>query len=60
MVLTKRAFQCVANIIAGLNVSDDLRQEIASKFAAQLELSNPNFNRARFLAACGVEDLRNG
>lgn len=29
---------------------------LAVLFADRLETTNPNFNRARFLRACGVED----
>jgi hypothetical protein len=34
----------------------NVRRDVAETFAGALNLTNPRFDRARFLAACGVCD----
>jgi hypothetical protein len=56
--MTRKDYQLIAEI---LNYSldaiiDDMALEaLASNFADELALDNPRFDRARFLAACGVK-----
>lgn len=54
-----RHFATIAAIIAGLpdggdDYAGDIRGETAAHFAAELAATNPRFDRARFLRACGV------
>jgi hypothetical protein len=49
-----RHFATIAAIIRELPSGDDTRGGIAQHFAAHLRHTNPNFNRDRFLAACGA------
>lgn len=59
MTMQCRHFELIAETLsaschnAGLLQSD--RESIARDFADKLASTNPNFNRARFLRACGVE-----
>lgn len=49
-----RHFAAIASILAGM--PDEDGRDCASRlFACELSRTNPNFNRARFLKACGVE-----
>jgi hypothetical protein len=53
----RRHFEFIATTIAvelmhDLTKADRLR--VATRFADSLQATNPNFNRARFLGACGV------
>jgi hypothetical protein len=56
--MTRKDYQLIAEV---LNYSldaiiDDMALEaLASNFADELALDNPRFDRARFLAACGVK-----
>jgi hypothetical protein len=51
--LEHRHFAVIAGIIAELR--DEDRQAMADFFAERLAPTNPRFDRARFLKACGVE-----
>jgi hypothetical protein len=69
-MLTKKHFKLVASAIAATAPAqlatpsnqlwasgcDFARSYIARRLAAEFALENPAFDRARFLAACGVED----
>lgn len=56
---TKKTFEIVAREIllarmASIKEKDRL-EYLASKLALQFHLDNPNFDRARFLKACGLK-----
>lgn len=53
-----RHFATVATIVRGMTGEDfeGLRGVVARRFADELASTNANFNRRRFLAACGEED----
>lgn len=53
-VMQHRHFAVVAGIIAELDVDYPQRCIIADQFARKLADTNAKFNRARFLAACGI------
>lgn len=50
-----RHFATIAAIIAGMN---DLANNgaVARRFASELAITNPKFDRERFLAACGYPE----
>lgn len=52
--LQSRHFAQIAAIITRMPDRDQ-REEVAEHFAAELGYTNANFDRARFLAACGME-----
>jgi hypothetical protein len=54
--MTRKDFELIARVIKNSDeVADDMtREAIASIFTAELVATNPNFDRARFLKACGV------
>lgn len=49
-----RHFAFIAGVIAEIN-DDNIRAYVAGRFARKLSITNPNFDVARFYAACGVE-----
>lgn len=50
-----RHFATIATIIAALaNDEDTDKYNVAHHFAGYLNATNPRFDRARFLRACGV------
>lgn len=65
--MSKKDFELIANIFAsnkrspkGLSEGEyraacDEREWLVYVFAARLSATNPRFDRARFLRACGVE-----
>lgn len=62
--MTRQHFALIAEVIAerrtvAHNYDDVVYDEldrISKAFASALASTNPNFNRARFLRACGVDD----
>lgn len=55
--MTRKDFELIARTIAGYRkVSGIWADEIALRFADTLAGTNPNFNRRRFLDACGCKD----
>lgn len=48
-----RHFATVAAIVRGMDDAD-IRRHTAEHFARELLATNPNFDRGRFLRACGV------
>ena len=55
MTMQRRHFELIAEIIECYG--DDVQQrECALHFANYLLRTNPQFDRARFLKACGVEE----
>jgi len=63
MTMQRRHFELIAKMIASLDASAPYYgplsplgvRKVAYEFARTLAATNPNFNRARFLKACGVE-----
>ena len=61
MSMTKKDFEAIARAIRIAHVTYDTptdaaqREFIAREVAQHCEAANPQFNRARFLAACGVQ-----
>lgn len=53
-----RHFATVATIIRGMPADVYGTEQVAEIFADRLAWTNPNFNRARFLAACKEEQSR--
>lgn len=58
MTMQRRHFEMIANSVRMLygDLTKAQRQLVAERFADDLTRTNPNFNRARFLKACGVEE----
>jgi len=55
MTLTRQHFQLIADAIRVTNFTNPQdRIALASEFARKLADTNPNFDRTRFLTACGV------
>lgn len=55
--MTRKDFELIAKVLKGSEnrIIDDLALEgLAETFADYLTDTNPNFDRARFLTACGV------
>lgn len=52
--MTRKDFQMLAETIAGASIDRSAREMLANDFAARLAQTNPRFNRARFISACGV------
>lgn len=50
--MTRKHFVKMAAIIS--NISESQRESVARAFADFCESENKNFDRARFLATCGV------
>ena len=65
-IMERRHFELIADAVRklgthhasveALNFTPEQRRSVAYQFAMTLKPTNPNFNRARFLTACGVED----
>lgn len=56
--MTHQHFALIAQTVRDLQsiMTPDKVDETARRFANVLWYTNPNFDRARFLAACGVEE----
>jgi hypothetical protein len=53
--MTRRDFEVIAATISQLYLGDEaLRAHIAGVFADNLYMTNPRFDRERFLKACGL------
>lgn len=54
--MTKQDFELIADIVRHWLVDyPDRQKATANAFADVLQRTNPRFDRARFLKACGVE-----
>ena len=59
--MSKKDYELIARVLSadtptlGHWQAQQYRRETAARFAAELAATNPRFNRARFLTACGVE-----
>lgn len=63
MTMQRRHFELIAESLHAsrpIGQPGDIRfntwKSVVSEFCGRLSATNPNFNRARFLRACGVED----
>lgn len=54
--MQRRHFEFIAATVKGM--APDLRNAAAAAFADELRRTNPQFDRARFIAACGAEEVR--
>jgi len=52
--MTRKHFEAIAETIRNSNIGDDATAQIAYDLANTLERFNPNFDKHRFLKACGV------
>lgn len=54
--MTRKDFQLIADVLRNADeiIDADAMEALASMFTARLVETNPNFDRARFLTACGV------
>jgi hypothetical protein len=52
--MTRGHFVLIAEMLRGADLEPATRARIAGHFADHLTRTNPLFDRARFLAACGV------
>lgn len=54
--MTRKDFELIARVIKNSDeVADDMtREALADMFADKLADTNPAFDRARFITACGV------
>lgn len=56
MTMQRRHFEFIADTVRDLGLQPDIRAAVAMEFALKLNRTNANFDRARFLKACGVEE----
>ena len=57
-IMTRKDYQLIAEVLnysLDAIIDDMALKALASNFADELALDNPRFDRARFLAACGVK-----
>lgn len=52
--MSKKDFELIARILRGLPVDCYGTEQVAERFAEELQRTNPRFDAARFLTACGV------
>lgn len=54
--MTRKDFQLIADVLRNADeiIDADAMEALASMFTARLTETNPAFDRARFLTACGV------
>lgn len=59
MTMQRRHFELIAEVVRESLAHRELgpceAETLAQRFCATLRATNPNFNEARFLRACGVE-----
>lgn len=53
--MTRKHYIAIAKIINGLMLTHVEKEPIAQQFADLCGEDNPNFDRQRFLVACGVK-----
>lgn len=55
--MTRKDFQLIADVLRNADeiIDADAMEALASMFTARLTETNPAFDRARFLTACGVK-----
>ncbi len=51
--MTRKDFELIARVVSNITNTTS-RRGVAEAFASELSATNPRFNRARFLDACGV------
>jgi hypothetical protein len=52
--MTRKHFEAAAQILADADLAREARATIAQDFAEYFATQNPNFDRDRFFAACGL------
>lgn len=50
--MTRRDYEQIARVIRGLDIGEVTRCRVAQRFADELEVTDPRFDRTRFLTAC--------
>lgn len=50
--MTRRDYEQIARVICGLDIGEVTRCRVAQRFADELEVTDPRFDRTRFLTAC--------
>ena len=50
----RRHYQFIADTIKFLNLPEDTIKQIAEEFTKALKGTNPNFQKTRFMEACGI------
>ena len=55
--MTRKDFELIARVLKNSDevLDDYAREALADMFTAELVATNPNFDRDRFLKACGVK-----
>ena len=53
--MTRKHFTGIAHAIDNMNLPPKTKRIVAEDMADALRPMNPNFDRSRFLKACGVE-----
>ncbi len=56
VTMQRRHFELIANTLRCANVNDAAKWQMAREFAYALSNTNPQFNRARFLEAVGLDE----
>lgn len=54
--MTRQHFKVIAEVINRAPISDQHRRDLAVDMALELRQFNSNFNRDRFVQACGVTE----
>jgi hypothetical protein len=57
--MTRKDYNLIAGVFSGIaeviDINETVGADLARRLADEFEQDNPRFDRARFLAACGVE-----
>lgn len=53
--MTKKDYVAIAQVLNSAIIGQASPERVAEKMAEVFKLDNPRFDRARFLAACGVQ-----
>ena len=53
--MTRKDYELIARVVHSIDAKDNTREYVAELFADALKPANANFDRGRFLMACGVE-----
>ena len=53
MKLPRQHFQLIANVVKAAELGTWQREQLALQFMVEMQKTNANFDKARFLKACG-------
>lgn len=53
--MSRKDYVLIAETIAGLDIEYSAKAIIAHEFARKLSAANGNFDRGRFILACGIK-----